>query len=89
MIENGGIKYKMLMNDMVHSRPTINSSSTDLVTRDSNTDLSTKKNDLEQIESLMTLIQASKNRKEKRRLMAEYNQKQELIWGQARSVSAL
>jgi len=47
MIENGGIKYKMLMNDMVHSRGTINSSSTDLVTRDSNTDLSTKKNDLE------------------------------------------
>lgn len=58
MIENGGIKYKMLMNDMVQSRASLNSSSTDLVTRDSKTDI--KKNDpLEEIESLMLLIGAS------------------------------
>lgn len=58
MIENGGIKYKMLMNDMIQSRKHLNSSSTDIAIRDSKTDIKTK-DPLEEIESLMLMIGAS------------------------------
>jgi len=39
------------------------------------------KNELAEIEILMTKIATSKNRREKRRLLAVYNQHQARIWG--------
>ncbi len=37
----------------------------------------------------MTRLSQAKNRKDKRRLLAEYNHQQELVWGQAKSINAL
>jgi hypothetical protein len=63
----------------------------DLFNPDSGTSsaLVTKSNDLDPIEDLMNKLSQARNRKEKRRLLAEYNQQQELVWGQARSIAAI
>ena len=37
----------------------------------------------------MSKLQKARNRKEKRRLLAEFNQQQELVWGQAKSIAAI
>ena len=37
---------------------------------------------LDDIENLIEKLKKAKDRKEKRRLMAMYNQKQQLVWGQ-------
>ena len=46
--------------------------------------LKSKGEDMDPLETLMTRLGVARNRSEKRRLLAEYNQHQELIWGQAR-----
>jgi hypothetical protein len=51
--------------------------------------LKNKGEDMDPLETLMTRLGVARNRSEKRRLLAEYNQHQELIWGQARSIKAL
>jgi hypothetical protein len=38
-------------------------------------------NDLEEIETLIEQLSKTKNRAEKRRLLAQYNSKQAQIWG--------
>ena len=37
----------------------------------------------------MNKLSKARNRKEKRRLLAEYNQQQELVWGQAKSIAVI
>ena len=39
------------------------------------------KQELDPLETLMSRLGVARNRKEKRRLLAEYNQHQELVWG--------
>lgn len=51
--------------------------------------LAVRRGELDEVEMLMAKVQSAKNRKEKRRLLAEYNQRQELVWGQAKSIAAM
>jgi hypothetical protein len=50
---------------------------------------STATKESDELDALMDKIDTSKNRKERRRLLAEFNKKQELVWGQASSIAKL
>ena len=73
MIENNGIQYKILLNDMLAESKSL------IMKGDTNTDLvgvtekSVLAKNVDPLETLMTRMQTARNRKEKRRLLAEYN----------------
>lgn len=85
--ENNGIEWKIFLSEL-NSQKQLNSqtetriseASMDLTTRDKKEAM---KNELAEIEVLIDKISKSKNRREKRRLLAIYNQHQVKIWGSA------
>ena len=98
LVDNGGIKYKIMINDMLRE-----STGGSALARTSSSDsalstggsggggsaLAVRRGELDEVELLMRKVENAPNRKEKRRLLAEYNQRQELIWGQAKSIAAM
>lgn len=86
LIDNGGIQYKMLLNDIMSERKelalrggTFDPSSIDIFEKNPSKDLPAKVDSKElsmnDVESLISKMEAARNRKEKRRLLAEYNQR--------------
>jgi hypothetical protein len=79
LIDDGGIQFKILMNDvLVEKRNLMNGTDSRLRQGpylESGSDLAirNKAGELDEVESLITKIEQAKNRKEKRRLLAEYN----------------
>ena len=87
LIDNEGLYYKILVNDMMQeTKMLIPGSATALNLFDTSSSsklavLQKLQTSLDPIEDLMDRLQKARNRKEKRRLLAEHNQQQELVWG--------
>ena len=85
IIENDGLQLKTLMNDLLTQKT---EGGKDLIPLSREALVQRGKGDLDEIEALMVRVQEARNRKDKRRLLAEYNQRQELIYGRARTLQA-
>lgn len=76
LIDNKGLQYKTLMNDMLGAAErgglvAVREEDSSVALRNSDPSLPTP---LDSVETLITRLESAKNRKEKRRLLAEYNQ---------------
>eukprot|EP00347_Sterkiella_histriomuscorum_P017224 403350209 len=94
LVENNGLQFKIFMNDMLSEGKKFNltpdENSTALAKRSENSlQKPDKNNELAEVETLMNQLELTKNRKEKRVLLAKFNQKQELIWGDKQSIKAI
>lgn len=86
LVDNDGLVYKLLVNELVTSLDVPKKNELDLRRNDS---LVLRNNSVDHIDSLILQLSEAKNRKDKRRLLAEYNQTQELVWGSSRAITAL
>ncbi|TNV82125.1 hypothetical protein FGO68_gene12404 [Halteria grandinella] len=89
LVDNGGIVYKQLINEMVTALDLPRKNQELDLNSHQTTSLAPRHEQIDRIDSLILQLSEAKNRKEKRRLLAEYNQSQELVWGSSRSLTAL
>lgn len=76
LIESDGIQFKMLMNDILGERQLALQASELADSRANRGELAVRsKGELDEVEGLMARVQLARNRKDKRRLLAEYNQR--------------